>query len=85
MSSKNYIDVVIDGKIYNKKTQKEIKQYNHTYKLKCADGYYRTVSLKTLYRQAFNKEYCIDNIEDLDNEVWNYIENTNKCQGLNAT
>lgn len=80
LSQLGYADIyifTIDGKIYNKKTQKELKLYKHTYKLKCANGQYRTVSLKTLYRQAFKKEYCIDNIEDLENEKWHYIENTN--------
>ena len=50
LSQLGYADIyifTIDGKIYNKKTQKELKLYKHTYKLKCADGYYRTVSLKT--------------------------------------
>lgn len=80
LSQLGYADIyifTIDGKLYNKKTQKELKQSKYTYKLKCADGQYKTVSLKTLYRKAFNKEYCIDIIEDLENEKWRYIENTN--------
>ena len=81
LSQLGYADLyvfTIDGKLYNKKTKNELKQTKHLYKLKCADGQYKTVSLKTLYRKAFNKEYCIDIIKDLDNEIWIYIENTNK-------
>ena len=81
LSQLGYADIyifTIDGKLYNKKTQKELKQTKYTYKLKCADGQYKTVSLKTLYRKAFDKEYCIDIIKDLDNEIWIYINNTNK-------
>ena len=55
LSQLGYADLyifTIDGKLYNKKTQNELKQNKHLYKLKCADGQYRTVSLKTLYRKA---------------------------------
>ena len=33
-------------------------------------GEFRKISLKKVYRQAFNKEFCADLIQDLDNEIW---------------
>lgn len=34
------------------------------------DGERKKISLKRLYRLAFNEEYCIDNIENLKDEQW---------------
>lgn len=33
-------------------------------------------SIKKLYRQVFNKEFCVDNIQDLTGEQWREIPNT---------
>lgn len=68
--------ITLDGKIFNTLTNKELIGYRNTYRLKDNTGKYRTVSLKSLYRKVFNKEYCIDNIQNLDNELWKPIENT---------
>ena len=38
----------------------------------------KKVSLKTLYRLVYNKPYSKDNIEDLNNEEWKEIQDTNK-------
>lgn len=29
-----------------------------------------------MYRKVYNKEFCIDTIEDLSGEIWKPIENT---------
>lgn len=60
-----------DGTIYDSTTQK-IKRpdKNHKYSLLRSDGQWQQVSLRTLYRQVFNKEYYIDDIISLDGEVW---------------
>ena len=34
------------------------------------------VSLKDLYRQAYGKEFCIDNIMDLEGEIWKPVART---------
>ena len=79
LSQYGYADlyiITIDGKVFNKKSGKEIKPTKHKYKLKTAAGDYKQVSLRPLYNQAFGEYYCIDNIEDLDNEIWQYVANT---------
>ena len=64
-----------DGVVYNKKTDKYIKyDMKHQYRLKQKCGLYKCISLKTLYRKVYNKEFCIDNIQSLDNEVWDPID-----------
>lgn len=66
------------GKVKNTKSGKYLqKDYKNCYHLKHNSGKYKTVSLKTIYRAAYNKEYCEDNITPLENEVFKEIENTN--------
>lgn len=60
-----------DGTIYDSTTQKiKHPDHRHKYSLIRSDGQWQQVSLRTLYRQVFNKEYYIDDIIDLDGEVW---------------
>ncbi len=46
-------------------------------KLITADGKKKKITIKSLYRKAFNKEFCIDKIQLLDGEKFKEIENTN--------
>ena len=62
-----------DGNILNTKTNKNLHRYKNKYRLRRLDGSYRLVSLKTLYRQCYNTEYCIDNIINLPNEEWRNV------------
>lgn len=48
------------------------------YSLKTKDGRRVRRTVKSLYRQAFGREYSIDIIEDLPREVWKPIDNTGK-------
>lgn len=60
-----------DGTIYDSTTQKiKHPDKNHKYSLLRSDGQWQQVSLRTLYRQVFNKEYYIDDIINLYGEVW---------------
>ena len=69
----------IDGTVYKIKPKKrEIKRdKSNVYTLIDDCGNRKRISLKQLYRKLFNKEYCIDNIEDLKNEIWKEINATN--------
>lgn len=40
-------------------------------------GKAKRISLKKLYRKAYNKEFCIDNISNLSGEEWKEIQGTN--------
>lgn len=44
--------------------------------LEDSNGKKQRITLKNLYRKAFDKEYCIDNTESLPNEVWKEVEGT---------
>ena len=68
-----------DGKLYKKAAPKEIKKdiLNRLYMLSDSGAEHR-ISLKKLYRMAYNKEFSIDNIQNLQNEEWKPIENTNE-------
>ena len=66
-----------EGLIYNSDTDKYIKPNQNNFILKTKEGTNKKISLKKLYYIVYNKHYCIDNIKDLDNEVWKEIENTN--------
>jgi hypothetical protein len=67
-----------EGKIYNKLEDSFIKIDNrHSFRLKTIEGKYKRLTLKALYRLVYNKEYCLDNILNLEGEEWKAIENTN--------
>lgn len=60
-----------DGTIYDSTTQKiKYPDKNHKHSLLRVDGQWHQVALRTLYRQVFNKEYYIDDILNLDGEIW---------------
>lgn len=78
----NFLDIYYltqDGKVFNNKTKQYLTHDNNSYKLKTKDNTFKKISLKKLYRIVYNKEFCIDNIEDLNGEEWKEIEET---QGL---
>lgn len=57
------------------------KQYlkiskDRRYKLSTEAGKQKAISLKDLYYKVYNKNYCIDNIEDLKGEIWKEIAET---------
>lgn len=80
LSQQGYKDYYIlqqDGKIKNTKSGKYLQiDYKYCYHLQRQDGTNKTVSLKSIYRAAFNKEFCIDNIKPLPNEVFKEIKGT---------
>lgn len=65
------------GEVYNCITDKYIKADScRSFKLKTIEGNTRKISLKKLYKLVFNENYCVDNIENLQNEEWKPIERT---------
>ena len=66
-----------DGKVINDLTGKEVKpDKQHLLKLKQKEKGYKKISIKNLYKQIYNKPFCYDNIENLENEEWKEIDNT---------
>lgn len=66
-----------NGNIYDEsKKQEKQADSNHMFRLLTEDNKQKKVSLKRLYRELYNKEYCKDNIESLQGEEWREIENT---------
>lgn len=69
----------IDGKLYKiSPKKKEIKKdKSNVFTLIDDNGNRKRISLKQLYRKVYNREYCIDEIENIQNEVWKEIDETN--------
>ena len=66
-----------NGNIFDEEQQIEKKpDSNHQFRLQTLDNKQKKISLKTLYREVYNKEYCIDEIEPLEGEEWREIQNT---------
>lgn len=66
---KEYYYLTTEGKVYNSNTKKYLKPDRHNYKLTTLNDTIKTISLKKLYQLVYNKIYCIDNIENLPNEI----------------
>ena len=66
-----------DGTIYNAATGKLLKpDSKRLYKLKLKDKGDKKVAVRTLYKALYNKPFCHDGIEDLENEQWKEITGT---------
>lgn len=78
----NFADIYwIDSdtaEVYKKKEVDfiKIKCYNNTYRLKTIDGTTRAINIKPLFRLCFNKNFCIDEIQNLPDEEWKEIKDT---------
>lgn len=71
-----YYYLLEDGRIYNAKTKHYLEEQQRSFILKKKDGSRARISLKRLYRLVYNKEFCIDKIENLQDEVWKEIKET---------
>lgn len=72
-----YYFLTVDGKVYNGKTKNFLTaDKKHRFRLKMIDGTYKDVYLKPLYKLVFGKNYCEDNIINLENEVWKEVTGT---------
>lgn len=67
-----YLD---DDKIFNANKHCYMKEESeYRYKLKTNKGTYKSVTLKTIYKQLFNKVFCKDDIKPLEGEIFKEIE-----------
>ena len=65
------------GQVYHTATATEIQQGSrHRFWLTDDSGKKRKITQKVLYKAAYNKEYCVDNIQDYPKEEWKEIQNT---------
>lgn len=92
-----YYYLLEDGTVLNKNTNKIIKpNKKHLFVLKTVDDEVKKIALSTLYKALFNKNYCKDDIQDLEGEIWQPIKGTEElyhisnkgrvksCAGYNA-
>lgn len=76
---KDYYYLSESGEVYNAETKETIKEdAKHRIRLTTVDNKRVSIVLKELYKLVYNKNYCKDNIKDLDNEVWKFIEETDE-------
>lgn len=74
----DYYYLTESGKVINAKTNKEVKPHNYKFRLKTRDNKTKCINLKPLYKLVYGKNYCIDDIENLQGEEWRAIEDTNE-------
>lgn len=73
----DYYYLLEDGSLYNAATDKTIKPSSkHTYMIRTTNNERKKVSLKTLFKLVYDKPYSKDSIENLDNEEWKEIDDT---------
>ena len=73
-----YYYMLDDGTIYNEKDNTIIKpDKRHFFNLYTKDKHRKRVAQRTLYKLVYNKIFCTDDIENIDNEQWKEIEDTN--------
>ena len=72
----DYYYLTNDGKVYNNITKKYLKLDKYNYRLMTKQGIAKKITLKELYKIVYNKVYCNDNIESLENEEWREIAET---------
>lgn len=65
-----------DGKVFNEKTNKQLRIYKNSYKLVTEDGTIKSISIKKLYYLVYNKVFVKDEIKDLQGEIWKEIPDT---------
>ena len=65
------------GKVFDIAADVEIPQgKTRRFWLTDDNGKKRKITQKVLYKAAYNKEYCVDNIQDYPKEEWKEIQNT---------
>lgn len=73
-----YYYLLEDGRVLNNNSGIYLQRNKNSYKLKTADGRYKSITLKDLYFLVFNENYCNDSIESLSGEIWREIPDTQK-------
>lgn len=75
----DYYYLTEEGRVYNSKTERYLEEHkDHRYRLMTTDNKIKSVSLKELYRITYNKEFCIDTIQDIKGEIWREIADTDQ-------
>lgn len=66
-----------EGQVFNSSTNKYLKADDrHSFRLKTLENKYKRISLRELYKLVYDEWFCIDDIENLENEIWKPIERT---------
>lgn len=65
------------GELYNNNTKRFLKLDKFNYQLMTLENKSKKITLKKLYKLVYNKDFCIDTIEDIKGEVWREIQGTN--------
>lgn len=71
-----YYYLLEDGTLYNSNTKHYLKEKQRCFRLNTKDGKQKKISLKKLYQLVYNKNFCVDTIENLQDEQWKEIEET---------
>lgn len=72
----DYYSITKQGVIINTSTNEIVKPYRWNVRIVDINGNLQNVSVKSLYRKVFNKEFCIDLIQSYPEEEWKEIKDT---------
>ena len=68
-----------DGLVFNSQTDGTIKpNKKHLYNLRDQEGHFKQITQRSLYKLVYKKNFCIDEIQNLDNEQWKEIHDTDQ-------
>lgn len=74
---KEYYYLKEDGTILDTERNKIIKpDKTHMFNLKTENNDRRRIALKTLYKELYGKQFYIDHTENMENEEWKEIDDT---------
>lgn len=73
---KDYYYLTEDGQIYNAQSRKYLTPNKSSYKLRAEDDTPRSISISSLYELVYKKPFILDNIERLEDEIFQFIPGT---------
>lgn len=73
----NKYELFYDGRIVaSPAAEMSVIKGGYTVILNDRNGKKQRITLKNLYRKAFDKEYCVDTIKSLNGEIWKEVDGT---------
>ena len=65
-----------EGNVFDIRKNRYLKRNKFNYKLRDTEGKIKNATLKTLYKLVYNKNFCKDEVESAEGEIWKDIEGT---------
>lgn len=80
----NYYYLTEEGQVINIETGRPLKHTNYVYTLRTSSNSKSKVSVRTLYQLVFNQFFVIDQIQNLPEEEWKPISDTDNLYWISS-